>query len=82
VANVRYAPEYPAVEWIVAGEGDHGSEGNADGVEDLCRGIHPHLHQVCILLVHHLGATQGEGMSGFVAMKQTVSHVYGISCSE
>ena len=25
---------------------------------------------------------QGEGMPGFVAMKQTVSHVYGISCSE
>jgi hypothetical protein len=41
--NEHNSPEYPAVEWIVAGEGDHGSEGDADGVEDLCRSVHPHL---------------------------------------
>jgi hypothetical protein len=36
-------PEYPAVEGVVAGKGNHGPESDADGVEHLGRCVHPHL---------------------------------------
>jgi len=36
-------PENVVVELVVASQGDHGAEPDADGVEHLGRGVHPHL---------------------------------------
>ena len=42
-ADDERVAEYAVVVFVVAGEGDHRSEGDSDRVEVLRRRVHPHL---------------------------------------